>query len=491
MAGSTVESLASDTDYSSADEFCVVSDNDKELDSRVNRKVYFITYSDAKVWKCSSKQEFAELVLEAFFPPAEYEDENVRLQLIKQDVAQWAVCKELHKDVRHHHYHMAIKFNKNRRWLSAKRYLGSQYSIEVNFVDKDTPNYVAAFRYLGKGKTLQDLELSDGHPPLTLNAKSPPTSKANRKSMAKRRAKEMSGSSSKGDVAKVHKLSKLEVMDLIVSHNIRDEDSLLALAVKQAKEGLMELKKFIADTPERVYNEIISKTWKMQQAEEKMARKQQSRMERLAQYFSKACPPGCRWLVLAEDVLKKNHINKEHFSEALKDLLENGRGKNRNILLTGPSNCGKTFLLAPIEMIYDTFSNPGTCKYAFVGCEGKEVFFLNDLRWNQDMIAWQELLNLLEGATVRLPAPKNIYAQDIVISTDVPIFATSIDEVTFAGRSNNVSGENEMMRSRWRHFKFHYKIPAEERVSMAPCGRCFAELVMSQPTIPSSYPDDN
>ena len=37
------------------------------------------------------------------------------------------------------------------------------------------------------------------------------------------------------------------------------------------------------------------------------------------------------------------------------------------------------------------------------------------------MIIWYDMLLFLEGETVKLTPPKNIYSEDIVISTDVAI----------------------------------------------------------------------
>ena len=72
----------------------------------------------------------------------------------------------------------------------------------------------------------------------------------------------------------------------------------------------------------------------------------------------------------------------------------------------------KSFLLKPIELIFKTFRNPATGKYAFVGVDEKEVLFLNDFRYSSEIIAWSEFLLLLEGDTVHLPRPKNMYATD-------------------------------------------------------------------------------
>lgn len=156
--------------------------------------------------------------------------------------------------------------------------------------------------------------------------------------------------------------------------------------------------------------------------------------------------------------------------------MEKGRGKNRNILITGPANCGKTFLLNPLTKNFDAFINPSSGKYAFVGVEKKDVVFLNDLRWNQEMIPWQEFLNLLEGQTVHLAAPKSHVAKNICVSDDKPIFVTSISMIKFAGKSDNTDGENAMMESRWRIFQLHVQIPMDDRQEIESCPRCFSEL---------------
>ena len=47
-------------------------------------------------------------------------------------------------------------------------------------------------------------------------------------------------------------------------------------------------------------------------------------------------------------------------------------------MITGPANCGKTFIFNPLREIYETFTNPATGTFAWVGAELAEVIFLND-----------------------------------------------------------------------------------------------------------------
>ena len=139
---------------------------------------------------------------------------------------------------------------------------------------------------------------------------------------------------------------------------------------------------------------------------------------------------------MAKEILCNNKINAYVFAEAICTLLKLGQGKNCNILLVGPANCGKTFVLNPLTEIYDTFLNPSSSKYAFIGAENKELIFLNDLRWSQEMIPWQEFLNLLKGQSVHLSALKTHYARAILITDNVSIFAASIAPITGLNKFN-------------------------------------------------------
>jgi len=52
---------------------------------------------------------------------------------------------------------------------------------------------------------------------------------------------------------------------------------------------------------------------------------------------------------------KKHGIERVLFADAVVALLALGRGKGRNIYITGPTNCGKTFILDPLRVIFNTF----------------------------------------------------------------------------------------------------------------------------------------
>lgn len=456
------------------------------LPNRTVKKVYFITYSRADLFKCPDKETFGEYVEEAFTFSSASKKQGSDSSSSSKLVERWAACQEPHKDGRIH-FHACVLLGKNTRWLGARKYLKNHYGIDVNFADRKDPNYTAAFRYLCKFS--RHVAMSPNHPaPETLlNGRSPRTSKASRTNIAKRRSvPDSSGAtcsrSADPTPAKQRRLSKVDVMKIIQDENIRNETEFLALAKTQSSEGKPDLEEFVARTPEKSYRELISKTWKLAAAPGLVKRKNQSRMERVRELLEGECSPQCenkQWLKLACDLLDKNRIYKSVFAEAIRTLLEKGRGKRRNIILVGYKDCGKTFILDPLKIIFKCFANPSSGKYAFVGSQDCEVMFLNDLRWNPDMIPWMEFLNMLEGQTVRISTPKSHFAEDVVFDRDTPIFATGIEPIKFVGRSRNIEAENDMMDARWRRFDFKYEVPRDEQVEIGPCARCFAELVTS------------
>ena len=66
-------------------------------------------------------------------------------------------------------------------------------------------------------------------------------------------------------------------------------------------------------------------------------------------------------------------------------------------LVRGPAlhkftNCGKSFLLNLLELIFKSFMNPAAAKYAWVGLDQCEVAYLNVFRWSKELIKWNDFL---------------------------------------------------------------------------------------------------
>jgi len=439
------------------------------LSSRQVRSVYLLTYSQADVDVVPSREEFSRVVLDSFknADPCSH-----------CEVVQWVCSQELHKDGGIH-YHMAVKLSARRRWLKVRNYMDDKFSVKVNFSNHHH-NYYSAWQYTTKEDSSY-LE-SPNHPDLT-NYSEQTYSQGSRSRT--RNASEHGNESNEGNRKRKRRRKNLSVYDvsqIAVQKGIKTRLELLVHANQQKNEGKTDLAEFIANRGSKAVDEALAVGWEMEEAEKKLERSKLSRTDILYREMGKECVDGCgrRWLHMAEDILQRNNIQKLEFAEAVRNLLKNGRGKYRNILLKGPANCGKTFLLNPLNVVFRTFTNPATTTFAWVGAAEAEVLFLNDFRWSPQIIPWHDLLLLLEGQEVHLPAPKTHYKQDISFKGDTPIFCTAKDELSYVRGGVLDQRETEMMRVRWVVYSLYSQIPEEEQVSVPACSRCFSELIFSQ-----------
>ena len=69
-----------------------------------------------------------------------------------------------------------------------------------------------------------------------------------------------------------------------------------------------------------------------------------------------------------------------------------------------------------------------------VGAGNMELIILQGLRWSSELICGKDLLLILESKPVKLPSPKNQFATNVYIKTDIPIFDTSKTKIEFVGK---------------------------------------------------------
>ena len=102
------------------------------------------------------------------------------------------------------------------RWGGVKRKL-LENVVNVNFMEGHSI-YITAFRYVNKSDT--EVLLSDSHPDLDL-AISPKTSKASKARLSRKRNSDVL-STTKTKQNKPKRLSKIDVMEIIKSKNIKN-----------------------------------------------------------------------------------------------------------------------------------------------------------------------------------------------------------------------------------------------------------------------------
>lgn len=447
------------------------------------RSVYLITYSQANLDLFPTREEFASAVVKSFAK-------------CNAKIVQWCCSCENHKKSGKH-YHLCVKLDRNQRWLSSKEFLRNEYGINANYSSKHH-NYYSAWTYVTKED--ENFIESAGHPDLK-NASEPKTSaasRAKRNNKHKRKAAnenhsdeddqesdddkdtDMRTSRRSASTRKRKRLTTFEVTEIIVEKNVKSLVELQALAHQQKKEGKTDLVEFLVNRTPRAVADILNTAWEIENAADKLARSKKTRLELLQEAKEKECTEGCDglWKICAEEILANNQVPLQVFRDAVCDLLIKGRGKYRNIMITGNANCGKTFLLNPLTLIFNTFCNPASGSFAWVGVQNAECIFLNDFRWSPQVIPWHDLLLMLEGHVVHLPAPKTHFAKDISLTSDTPIFCTGKHRLMYI--KNGIVDEREcgMMDVRWKIFHFTYQIPREQQRDLPSCARCFAELIL-------------
>ena len=425
----------------------------------IGRRTYLLTYSQANREKFPTRECFGS-VMERYFNEGKS----------KANVEFWACCLEEHKNGGQHYY-LCLKLSAPKKSKAVKDRITSEQGIIVNFSDKHD-QYIVAYRYLCNHD--KDIFHGPNHPDLQ-NAKSTRTeksTKAYRKSH-KGKSNKSGEQPANNTQRKARQLSNEDVAHIIVRNDIKREKKLFALAKKRNNEGESDLFNFILAKSSRSISELMVNTWKQENVSSELEREKSLRSDLAREKLKQPCATGCDdklWLACAVEVLTKNGIQQAAFAASVREALIKGRGKFRNILIVGPANCAKTVMLKPLETIFHVFSNPSNDKYAWIGADSAEVILLQDFRWDRETISWRDLLLLLEGETVKLPAPKNQYAADVVIYKDTPIFATSKVKVRYRGTYNaSDERETEMMSVRWNVVEFHHHIAQNEQKYVPPC----------------------
>ena len=435
------------------------------------RRIFLITYSQADLNKFENCLSFSEAVVDAFGA---------------QHIKEWACCMEPHQDGGYH-YHMALSLKSSRRWGPVKRKFLQSFNVSLHFKIRNC-GYVAAYRYVCKDKDITDVLHSPGHSNMAV-LKSPKTKKAMRQwsnaSQQKKRnsVDENESTAPPRKIVKHPRLSNLDVSKLLINDTITSENELMRLALRRSQNGENDLQAFLLNKTPKAIADLITTTWKIHNSEKTVEREQKSRIDLIKEFAAGECVSQCvdkEWLRCAREILSNNRMNVYYYACAIRNSLRKGRSKGNNILIVGPTNCGKSFLLNPLELIFKTFINPANTRYAWIDLEGCEVAYLNDFRWNREIIEWSDFLLLLEGQTVHLPRPKNQFSSDLLVDRNntIPFFATSKGAIEYLGKYNvRDDKECDMMASRWLMFTFGFQV--ENPKSIEPCPRCFSELILS------------
>lgn len=84
-------------------------------------------------------------------------------------------------------------------------------------------------------------------------------------------------------------------------------------------------------------------------------------------------------------------------------------------MVAGSAKCVKILMLKSLEHIYHAFRNPLNDTFAWLGAGQAETIVFQYIWWS----LLERLTAFLEWKLVELPSPKNQFASDIFINTDI------------------------------------------------------------------------
>ena len=136
------------------------------------------------------------------------------------------------------------------------------------------------------------------------------------------------------------RLSAYQVAEIVLRKRLQNRTELLAFSNQQRQEGKTDLAEFIVNRGKKAVNEVISTAWEMESAQKTQERLSKTRIELLNDAYQQECTFNTirDWHNCALQLLANNNIAVDNFAGCVKELLVKGRGKFRNVMLTGPAN---------------------------------------------------------------------------------------------------------------------------------------------------------
>lgn len=137
-------------------------------------------------------------------------------------------------------------------------------------------------------------------------------------------------------------------------------------------------------------------------------------------------------------------------------------------------------------MLIKVFVTPPKSAFPLMELNRARVVFLDDWRFNDDIVPYALQLLWFEGQSFTIARPQNQHAGHTRYEGDSPVFITTLESDITTLKRGLQSGDIEMMTKRLRIFQFHRKLVKPDR-SISPCGVCFAKLVLGKSNPPLDH----
>ena len=229
---------------------------------------------------------------------------------------------------------------------------------------------------------------------------------------------------------------------------------------------------------------IVEKSWKVQHVEDYIAFQAKTRWQVLQDAQDNACTCNGAWAGHAQQILQQNGIQEAQWCQAMATALKDGRAKGALVCHAGlHGNEGKSFLFRPLLKVFGPdavfVAPPSKSSFPLMGLEKARLAFLDDWRFNEDVIPYALQLLWFEGAPFIISRPQNQFSGHLRYSKDDPVFITTLsaDITELKGKKFLQQGDVDMMLKRLLVFNFTKPIQIPKHVIQG-CGHCFAHFLL-------------
>jgi len=369
----------------------------------------------------------------------------------------------------HDHFHAMVLTDKSIRFTgvaNALREKGIYASASTH------EGYHSGFRYCwqpGSKKTLSDLDptpfLPPEHPPPEVALRRPRTAAATKGRKATKPAKE----------AKSRRYSLGELKTLVRRENVRTVADLMLRAQR-----IPELEVFCL-AHRKDLQKYVDTVWEISAAGDTVAeelrvarRMGMTRLELLSEAATALqCVCAGRYIPAYLAITEMQGVG-GLLERAIIHALDVGRGKDSNLYLHGDADCGKSFVLDPLRLVYTSaLTNPAPNeRFGLENIHGKEIVLLHDFKGDELYCPWGNTLCWLEGKPVGLEVKGG---GSFEYSGTAPVFFAS--GTTFRRIEKGLENVTETAmfgtRVRYIHFRISMEKSAVDR-TLVSCGRCYA-----------------
>ena len=299
---------------------------------------------------------------------------------------------------------------------------------------------------------------------------------------------------------KHERVTELDVFPLVVKNGFRpgqdadDADLKLIEFAKSSCSSAMQAFLFKLDRRDQLKS-LINTIWKWEGVNETLAVGSMSRLDFLHAAAKSQCVCGKEWATHVTASFLANGISPADVCTDVYNALKDGRRETSPVIVMAGARGGegKSLFLKALLAVYgdgNVFHAPEAGRFPLLDLVGKKVVFLDDWRFDDNVLAYATQCRWYDGSVVQVSQPQNRQGVSghFTYKGEAPIFATTklddMERLERLGTDDPVTGKPadvnaSMCFRRLKVYAFRTRI-AMPGTYIKYCRRCFADLVFNQ-----------